>query len=99
MSLSEIKNKYISKSKKAGSLFLLQPNDVLSYIDDCLSEGLTLEGVEGFNITPQNAYQPCQEHSNDFCDHVCTRDEFVDITKKFILDRIELDVWFEIIFT
>ncbi len=99
MALSEVKNKYMDRAKEVGSVFLLQPIDALGFLEDCLACGLKLEGVEGFSITADGAYQPHQEHSNDISDTTSSQSEFVEETKKFISKRIGTGIWFEVVFS
>jgi hypothetical protein len=95
MKLSEIHLKYANKAKREGSLFLLDANDAIRFIEDCASEGLKLLGVEGFKITKEGAFQPHQEHSNDIVDS--KRSDFVHETKEFIREREGMGIWFEVV--
>lgn len=96
--LDELENKYKHKAKIYGSVFLLKPMDAIEFISDGVNEGRFLSGVEGFSITESGACQPHQEHSNDISDTELEHTEFVEETKKFILSREHLGIWFEIVF-
>lgn len=97
--LSKIKSRYRDKAREAGSLFLLESDDAIRFIEECLSSGLHLEGIEGFRITEGGAYQPCQEHSNDIAETNLNDNAFVQETKKFILERKGIGIWFEVVFS
>ena len=99
MAISNVKNRYKNRAKEVGSVFLLKPSDALNFIEECVASGLKLEGVEGFSITEEGAYQPHQEHSNDISDAACNQREFVEETKKFICERIGTGIWFEVVFS
>ncbi len=99
MVLSKIKDKYRHKAKEAGSLFLLAADDAIQFIQDCVEAGLQLEGIEGFMITEEGAFQPHQEHSNDIADTTLDSKAFVNETIRFISERKDLELWYEIVFS
>lgn len=85
-------------AKDPDCLFLLSPEDALRFIEGGAQKGLRLVGVEGFIITASGAFQPRQEHSNDFADERMTTASFVEATKRFIEERKAKPLWFEIVF-
>lgn len=99
MELHKIQERFIDKAALFGTQFLLPPGEAFQYLDACVSSGFQLEGVEGFLITGNGAYQPSQEDSNDFSDVDCTREEFVERTKSFIKERSDVEVLFEVVFS
>mgnify|MGYP006305451725 CR=1 FL=1 len=99
MTLSELKDYYADRAKRYGSVFLLRPKDALAFMNDGVTYGFILEGVEGFKITSTGACQPSQDHSNDFADSGCNQTEFIKKTQRFVADRAGLDIWFEVVFS
>lgn len=94
-----IRDKYQNKAKISGSLFLLMATDAIRFINDCISAGYHLCGLEGFLITSDGAYQPQQEHSNDIADTTLEHDAFVEATRRFLKSREDTEIWFEVVFS
>lgn len=98
MKLREIQIRYGDKAKgRPGPMFLLPPEDAISYIDECVAQGYRLLGVEGFFVT--RGYRPSMEHSNDIGDTDLEQSDFVEETKAFIRERASIpSIHFEIVF-
>ena len=96
MKVQDVRAKFATKGKRFGGVFLLQPSDALDFIEAPQRAGLHLLGVEGFRL-PGNKIQPFQEHSNDMADTNATQEQFYQETKKFIRDRKDNDLWFEVV--
>ncbi|MGA2853889.1 MAG: hypothetical protein ABSE90_07160 [Verrucomicrobiota bacterium] len=96
--VNELKGRFRAVAKDPDGLFLLSPEDTLRFIESGDENGLRLVGIEGFVITAGGAFQPCQEHSNDFADAGMTTVSFVKETKRFIEERKSKPLWFEVVF-
>jgi len=96
--VGEMKSSFRSVAKDPDGLFLLSPEDTLRFIERGTQNGLQLVGVEGFVLTVGGAFQPCQEHSNDFADVRMTTTPFVEATKRFVEERTAKPLWFEVVF-
>ncbi|WP_411746721.1 hypothetical protein [Reinekea sp.] len=99
MMLQKIQERFLERAVLFGSQFLLHPKDALEYLTACKSYAFRLEGVEGFLVTENGAYQPSQEDSNDFNDVNCSHGEFVNMTRTFIEERSKKNVLFEVVFS
>ncbi|VAW42614.1 hypothetical protein MNBD_GAMMA01-1389 [hydrothermal vent metagenome] len=95
---SDIKKKYWGKAEDPEHLFLLKPDDAISFIDDCASEGFILFGVDGFRVWESGAVQPCQEHSNATECSNMSQEMFILETIEFIKSKKPLNLWFEVLF-
>lgn len=80
------------------ALFLLIPDDALRYINAGVDLGLKLAGVEGFRITDQGAFQPCQELSTDFGEEHISESEFLSKTIRLIQQNAQRSIHFEVVF-
>jgi hypothetical protein len=99
MKLNEIQDRYTDRAIQFGSQFLLKPKDAIEYLKDCITNDFKLDGVEGFLITENGAYQPSQEDSNDIVEYDCTHQEFTELTKSFIADRSQMNILFDVAIT
>ena len=80
------------------SLFLLNAEDALAFLNQGISEGLEFVGMDGFVISDRGAYEPRQDFSNDYGHWHGTRAEFENQTRDLIRRGGEVGIRFEIVF-
>ena len=93
MQLTHIEKRFEKRALIRGGVFLLSPGDAIQFVKDCKEQGIAVLGIEGFKIFGQKI-QPFQEHSLDFEDVV---EDSHDITIKFLEERKDTGLWFEIV--
>ena len=86
------------KAVEPDTLFLLNAQDALDFLDAAKSLGFKLAGVEGFLITDAGAYQPSQDFSNDRADSNASPAEFEAETKDLILRGVSIGMRFQVVF-
>lgn len=98
MDIEQLRADYRSRAKEPDTLFLLNRGDALKFVDDALSHGFTLLGIESFRVTSAGAYQPIQDFSSDVAEVSLPPDEFAASTIRLIDSSRELgDLWFQIV--
>ncbi len=97
-SFKSLREQFQSKALEPETLFLLNSDDAIQFLEAGIALGIEFGGVEGFRITDQGAYQPRQEFSNDFYDWKGTYEAFIQDTKRLILKGASLGIRFEIVF-
>jgi hypothetical protein len=96
--LNRLQEEFRQRAKSSDILFLLSPSDALQFLERAHQLGLELAGIDGFRITEQGGFQPCQEHSNDITDSNTDRETFYRQTRDFIRQRLDSGIWFQLIF-
>ena len=76
-----------------GGVFLLKAEDALRFVEECEQRRVAILGVEGFRLLEQ-MIQPFQEHSFDL---ERVNPESHKITKDFIANRLDQNLWFEVV--
>lgn len=100
MRSDELRQRFQSKAIEPETLFLLSSRDAIAYLDDAISCGMRLEGIEGFLITSGGAYQPQQGYSNDIADaRGMQYDDFVAATRELIAHGEANGIWFDVVVT
>jgi hypothetical protein len=92
MNLTNIEKQFANEALIRGGVFLLSATDALRFVDACEQKGEDILGVEGFKVFGEKI-QPFQEHSFDLYGK---KENTHAITKEFIRQRINSDIWFEV---
>src|SRR5688572_5984560 len=95
--VESLRARYRDRALAPETLFLLNANDAIDFLDDARSAGLVLAGVEGFSITDAGAYQPRQDFSNDIADFGGSEDRFVEETRNLIRRGASAGIRFQIV--
>ena len=77
---------------RGGAVFLLSAADALRLVAECERNGVDILGVDGFKVFGEKI-QPFQEHSFDLHGN---KGNTHAITRQFLLERINADIWFEV---
>lgn len=95
--IEELKARFASRAIEPEGLFLLEPDDALSYIDEGIAAGLEFIGVDGFWIKG-GAFQPEQDYSNDIAGTTHSYEQFIESTRALIRKGKSVGVVFEVWF-
>ena len=93
MKLTHIEKSFEKRALIRGGVFLLKPDDAIQFVKACQEQGIAVLGIEGFKIFGQHI-QPFQEHSLDFEEVI---EDSHETTMKFLEDRKDTGLWFEIV--
>jgi hypothetical protein len=96
--VEQLRARYRDRALAPDTLFLLNANDAIEFLDEAHSAGLVLAGVEGFLVTDAGAYQPRQDFSNDMADFEGSGDRFVEETKNLVRQGASVGIRFQIVF-
>lgn len=96
--LNELKSEFRANAERPDDLFLLRPEDATRMIEKGVALGLQLAGIEAFRLTPEGAFQPEQDFSNDAVDSTLSHVEFVQATLKLIRRSEFRHYLFEVVF-
>lgn len=97
-SLKEVRMLFLVDAKHARTLFLLQGDAAVGYIEACLSEGYVLLGADSFFLPGERSVQPTQLYELDFDRYDSSYAEFASYAVARIkqLGEDHPEVWFEI---
>lgn len=93
MKLTQLEKLFEDLALIRGGVFLLRPADAMRFVKTCKEEKIAILGVEGFKVFGEKI-QPFQEHSIDF--EGMTENSH-ETTMKFLQDRKETGLWFEVV--
>ena len=93
MKLTEIEKQFEPVAMIRGGVFLLSATDALRFIDQAERNCVAVEGIEGFKVFGEKI-QPNQEHSLDLQGE---REQNHEVAKKFIQERVNSGLWFEVV--
>ncbi len=97
-SFKSLREQFQSKALEPETLFLLNSDDAIQFLEAGIASGLELGGVEGFRITDQGAYQPRQEFTNVYLNRKGTYEAFIQDTKELMLKGASAGIRFEVFF-
>jgi hypothetical protein len=93
MQLTQLERQFQPFALIRGGVYLLAAPEAIRFIERCDRTGVAIEGIEGFKVIGERI-QPFQEHSHDFKGK---RKACHAIAKAFIQDRLDADLWFEVV--
>ena len=93
----EIYRRFAERAVEPETLFLLNSEDAMDFIEEIQACGILVSGVEGFQITETGAYQPRQDFSNDIGDQACGYEFFLEGTKCLIRKGAEFGIRFQVV--
>lgn len=85
--------KFANKGIQIGSIFLMQPNVAIDFINHCKKIGINVYGVEGF-LRIGEGIQPQQM---DSCDYNLPSEDAYSLTISFMRKRLDSELWFEVV--
>jgi len=91
--MEDIEKKFAERGIIRGGLLLLRPEDALELIDEAARKRRKVLGVDGFIIT-NNSTQPLMDESINLSKYPL---ECWEKAKRFLLCRVDRDLFFEII--
>lgn len=96
--LHELRTQYRRFALAPDTLFLLNSDDALRFIESATALGTKLAGVEGFSITDAGAYEPRQEFSNDCIDWPGETEKYLQRTRELLRRGKGSGIRFQLVF-
>jgi len=90
---TKTERKFLDEGVQVGSVFIMKPSVAIRFVEHCQASGGAVYGVEGF-LRIGDRIQPQQEHS---CDYESSSDDGHSLTIGFLKDRLETNLWFEVV--
>lgn len=91
---TDIEKRFASRGVTVGSVFIMQPETAIEFVEQCRSSEVCICGVEGF-LRFGDRIQPQQEHSLDF--EAAQSGACHDLTIAFLRAREGSTLWFEVV--
>ena len=97
---NEINSKLLLKGVMFRDILLLPPRVALEFVLECSDRNIKLLGFDGFRLLPEGQRQPIIEDSLNLSAEPflnCNQPEGISIAKLFIEERLEKDIFFEMV--
>ncbi len=85
--------KFADRGIKVGSVFLMQPDVAIEFVEFCKQAEISVCGVEGF-LRIGEGIQPQQSES---CDYDPSSEDAHSLTTSFLRERLGSEFWFEVV--
>lgn len=96
--LRDLRTEFRGHAVAPESLFLLNAESAIDFVEKATAEGASLAGVEGFLVSDAGAYEPRQDFSNDIAGWRGSPSAFVESTKELMRRGVSIGIRFQIVF-